>query len=91
MLWRFHGEAIFDLVEKGPKQPVRMYFDMGTKEFGERRDVLTDGMEEMRLLLAKAGYVEGKDVLTRLIEGGEHNEPSWAARVDQPLNFLFPE
>ncbi|NMC82829.1 MAG: carbohydrate esterase, partial [Armatimonadetes bacterium] len=64
---------------------------MGTKEFGERSDVLTDGLEEMRRLLAKAGYVEGEDVETRMIEGGEHNEPSWAARVDQPLRFLFPK
>lgn len=91
MLWRFHGEAIVDRVERGPKQPVRMYFDMGTREFGVPEAELTAGMNDMRTILAKAGYVEGKDVETRIIEGGEHNEPSWAARVDQPLRFLFPK
>ena len=41
-------------------------------------------------MLAGAGYVEGRDLMTKIIPGGQHNEPAWAARAGDVLRFLFP-
>jgi hypothetical protein len=45
----------------------------------------------MRRNLLDAGYVEGRDFVARVIDGGQHNEPAWAARVHEPLLFMFGE
>jgi hypothetical protein len=38
-----------------------------------------------------AGYVEGRNWLTRKFPGAEHSERSWRDRVEVPLEFLLRE
>ncbi|MGL6224308.1 MAG: alpha/beta hydrolase, partial [Steroidobacteraceae bacterium] len=40
-------------------------------------------------ILRKAGYVEGRNWVTRKFEGAEHSEKAWRVRVHQPLEFLL--
>jgi len=71
------------------KQPpehgaLRLYIDAGTVD---------DGLEDtkkMRDALVAKGYVLGQDLLFNTAQGARHNEKSWAARVEQPLTWMFP-
>jgi len=40
--------------------------------------------------VARRGYVQGVNWLTRSFPGQKHNEISCASRVDVPLRFLLP-
>jgi hypothetical protein len=42
-----------------------------------------------RATLRKAGYVEGRNWITKKFGGAEHSEKAWRLRVDQPLRFLI--
>lgn len=68
------------------KPPMRIWLDAGTAEGDE---VIADSRALRDALVAK-GWVEGQDLAYHEAEGGEHNERSWAARVDGVLRFLFP-
>lgn len=84
------GEAIRQLLQAQPKRPVRMYLDFGTQEVGENSFKYLRALYELEPTLEKAGYRWGKDYLTYVDAGGQHNETSWALRVWRPLEFLFP-
>jgi hypothetical protein len=43
---------------------------------------------EVDSLMRERGW-EGKAWVTRFYDGADHSEQSWAARLDQPLLFLF--
>jgi predicted alpha/beta superfamily hydrolase len=61
---------------------VKFHIDAGTDG---------DGLEEtmhMRDAMLKQGYVMGTDLLFYRAEGGDHNEKSWAARVEKPLRWF---
>jgi predicted alpha/beta superfamily hydrolase len=45
--------------------------------------------EAVRAWLLKQGLVEGRDFVIRRYEGATHNEASWRARLEDPLQFLF--
>jgi enterochelin esterase-like enzyme len=65
----------------------RLYFDHGSETLDaiyKRYQDRVDG------IVAKRGYVQGKNWLTRNFPGQKHNEISWASRVDVPLEFLLP-
>jgi len=65
----------------------RLYFDHGSETLDaiyKRYQDRVDGV------VAKRGYVQGKNWLTRNFPGQKHNEISWASRVDIPLEFLLP-
>ena len=65
----------------------RLYFDHGTETLDavyKRYQDRVDGV------VARRGYVQGKNWLTRNYPGQKHNEISWASRVDVPLQFLLP-
>ncbi len=66
--------------------PLRIWLDAGTAE-GEK--VLTDARALRDALVAK-GWTIGDDLAYLEAPGGEHNEQSWAARIDSVLKFLFP-
>jgi len=68
------------------KPPMRIWLDAGTAEGDE---VIADSRALRDALVAK-GWVEGQDLHYLEAEGGQHNEQSWAARVDPVLRFLFP-
>jgi len=65
----------------------RLYFDHGSETLDaiyKRYQDRVDG------IVARRGYVQGKNWLTRNFPGQKHNEISWASRVDVPLQFLLP-
>jgi predicted alpha/beta superfamily hydrolase len=68
------------------KPPLRIWLDSGT---GEGPDVTRDA-RALRDALIRKGWVVGKDLAYLEVEGGGHNELSWAKRVDGVLRFLFP-
>jgi pimeloyl-ACP methyl ester carboxylesterase len=65
----------------------RMYFDYGT-------EMLDNGyaryQRRIDAVVARRGYKQGVNWLTRNFPGQEHNEISWASRIEIPLRFLLP-
>jgi enterochelin esterase-like enzyme len=65
---------------------ARYWFDYGTlgldSTYGPTH-------EAVRAWLLKQGLVDGRDFVVRRYEGATHNEASWRARLDDPLQFLF--
>jgi predicted alpha/beta superfamily hydrolase len=77
--------AIFRLVGiLAKKPPLKIWLDTGTAE---------PGWEQARELgdcLIDKGWQPGVDLSYFEIEGGDHSEGAWAARVEPALRFLFP-
>lgn len=65
----------------------RLYFDHGTETLDSQYAVYQQRID--RIVAAK-GYRQGRNWVTRNFPGQEHNEKSWASRVDVPLQFLLP-
>ncbi len=68
------------------KLPIRIWLDAGTAEGAE---TIVNARDLRDALVAK-GWILGDDLAYLEAEGGEHNEQSWAARVEGVLKFLFP-
>ena len=68
-------------------KPHRLYFDHGNETLDSQYAVYQQRID--RIVAAK-GYRQGKNWVTRNFPGQEHNEKSWASRVDVPLQFLLP-
>ncbi len=64
----------------------RIWLDIGTRE-GPR---IVHEVEQFRDILLQKGWRLGKDLHYQRVEGAEHNEAAWAARVGPFLQFLFP-
>lgn len=64
----------------------KYWFDFGTKTLDSSYEPYQQRADAM---LRKAGYVEGKNWITRKFEGAEHSEKAWRLRVNQPLEFLL--
>jgi predicted alpha/beta superfamily hydrolase len=81
----WNNQALTAQVEQSTAYvPVKLYLDAGTS---------SDGLPEttrMDTALVADGYVQGRDVNFYAAQGGSHNEASWAARVNIPLQWLFP-
>jgi len=72
------------VAELDEKLPLKIWLDTGTAE---------DGWEDTRTLgdaLTEKGWRLYDDLHYMEIEGGDHSESAWAARVDAALRFLFP-
>ncbi len=67
-------------------QRPRIWVDGGTRE-GAR---MVPTVERFRDVLLSRGWVWDRDLRVEIIDGGEHNEASWAKRVGPFLQFLFP-
>ena len=65
----------------------RLYFDHGTETLDA---VYKQYQDRVDAVVAKRGYRQGVNWLTRNYPGQKHNEISWASRVDVPLQFLLP-
>jgi len=77
--------AIFRLIDTiEQKPPLRIWLDTGTAEPGwEQARALRDRLTERDWrLYDDLQYME--------VEGADHSEAAWAARVDPALRFLFP-
>lgn len=64
--------------------PVKFYLDAGAKDDG------LDDAKKMREAMLKLGYKADEDLMFYADPNGGHNEKSWAARVDKPLQWFFP-
>ena len=75
----------------GPALPSprthRLYFDHGS----EMLDA-TYARNQRRIdrIVARRGYRPGVNLISRNFPGQDHNEISWASRVEIPLRFLLP-
>jgi predicted alpha/beta superfamily hydrolase len=78
-------QAIVKMVEElETRVPVKIWLDTGTHEEGwERARTLRDALVEK-------GWKLYDDLQYLEVEGGEHTEAAWAARVDPMLRYLFP-
>jgi predicted alpha/beta superfamily hydrolase len=73
------------------KAPLRIWLDVGTQEGRDRNEAQSTvaGARLLKQTLIAKGWEEGKDLKYLEVEGAEHNEKAWAARIDQILQFLF--
>jgi len=65
---------------------VRMWFDHGTEGLDAS---YSPSHASVRKWLLAQGFIEDQGFVMRTIEGADHNEASWRARLDQPLRFLL--
>jgi len=65
----------------------RLYFDHGTETLDA---IYKEYQDRVDAVVAKRGYRQGVNWLTRNYPGQKHNEISWASRVEVPLQFLLP-
>jgi predicted alpha/beta superfamily hydrolase len=73
---------LVDMIEKKPS--LKIWLDTGTAE---------PGWEQARALrdqLIEKGWRLDVDLTYLEVEGADHSEAAWAARVDPALRFLFP-
>ena len=77
--------AIYGMVESlQGKLPLKIWLDTGTQEPGWER------ARKLCAILMEKGWRIFDDLQYHEIEGGDHSEGAWAARVDPVLRFLFP-
>jgi enterochelin esterase-like enzyme len=65
----------------------RLYFDHGSETLDA---IYARYQQRVDAVVARRGYVEGVNWMTRSFPGQKHNEISWASRVSVPLQFLLP-
>jgi hypothetical protein len=65
----------------------KLYFDHGSETLDA---VYARYQQRVDAIVARRGYRQGVNWLTRSFPGQKHNEISWASRVDIPLQFLLP-
>ena len=83
----WNQRVILRFAESAPVRPLpRIWLDIGTRE-GPR---IVEDVERFRDVLLHKGWQLGHDLAYQRVEGAEHNEAAWAARVAPFLEFLFP-
>lgn len=85
-VWWDDREILREVEALASKPPLRVWLDAGTAEGAQ---VIADARALRDALVAK-GWILGEDLAYVEAPGGEHNEQSWAARIDHVLKFLFP-
>jgi enterochelin esterase-like enzyme len=65
----------------------KLYFDHGSETLDA---VYKRYQDRVDAVVARRGYVQGVNWMTRSFPGQKHNEISWASRIDIPLQFLLP-
>lgn len=81
------GIALDDFAAHLPDPATHTYwFDFGTATLDASYEPYQRRADE---ILRKAGYVEGRNWVTKKFEGAEHSEKAWRLRVDQPLRLLI--
>jgi predicted alpha/beta superfamily hydrolase len=85
-IW-WNQRVIVRFAQAAPVEPrPRIWLDIGTRE-GPR---IVDDVEKFRDVLLSKGWQYDRDLHYERVEGAEHNEAAWAARVGPFLQFLFP-
>jgi enterochelin esterase-like enzyme len=65
----------------------KLYFDHGSETLDA---IYKRYQDRVDAVVARRGYRQGVNWLTRSFPGQKHNEISWASRVEVPLQFLLP-
>ena len=73
---------LVDLIEDKP--PLKIWLDTGTNEPGWER------ARELRDRLVEKGWRLFRDLAYFEVDGADHSERAWSARVEPALRFLFP-
>jgi predicted alpha/beta superfamily hydrolase len=79
--------AIYDIVDEideMAKPPLKIWLDTGTHEPGWERAA------PLRDRLVEKGWRLHDDLHYLEVEGADHSEGAWAARIDPVLRFLYP-
>ncbi len=79
--------AIYDIVDEideMAKPPLKIWLDTGTHEPGWERAA------NLRTRLVEKGWRLHDDLHYLEVEGADHTEGAWAARIDPVLRFLYP-
>jgi neopullulanase len=86
--WPLGDGIMIDYFEKHlPAPPGHLlYFDFGTATLDAAYEPY---QRRVDALMRRSGYREGVDWMTRKVDGAEHSELAWRARVDVPLKFLL--
>lgn len=85
VLYRTGGARAWLERHRFPPNDTMLYIDHGTRGYeGKMRGVV----EEVVNYCLQRGLPKSR-VRHHVARGGDHNEGSWAARVDKPLKFLF--
>jgi len=66
------------------KLPLKIWLDTGTREEGWQRT------RDLRDRLVEKGWRVNDDLQYTEVEGADHSERAWGARIDPMLRFLFP-
>jgi enterochelin esterase-like enzyme len=64
----------------------KLYFDHGSETLDA---IYAKYQDRVDAVVARRGYKQGVNWLTRSFPGQKHNEISWASRVEVPLTFLL--
>lgn len=88
--WPICGDYMVPYLEKVLPQPgqQRIYFDHGTRRLDR---LYGPYQKKVDKLLTEKGLEFGKDWMSKIFPGDDHNEVSWSNRIDIPLKFLFSE
>jgi predicted alpha/beta superfamily hydrolase len=96
LFWN-EGQLLKEAARIGPTgslREVKFWVDIGMREGSPARgDSISSAVRNTRQLVdefRKFGLVQGADYFYLEVPDGQHNERSWAKRVDQMLTFLFP-
>jgi enterochelin esterase-like enzyme len=83
----WNERVMLRFAQAAPVRPLpRIWLDIGTRE-GPR---IVDDVERFRDVLLGKGWQLERDLHYQRVEGAEHNEAAWSARVGPFLQFLFP-
>jgi predicted alpha/beta superfamily hydrolase len=83
----WNQRVIHRFAAAAPIEPrPRIWLDIGTRE-GPR---IVEDVERFRDVLLAKGWRYDRDLHYERVEGAEHNEAAWAARVGPFLRFLYP-
>jgi len=73
-----------EAIDEMKRPPLKIWLDTGTQEAGWERG------RELRDRLLEKGWRLHDDLHYLEVEGADHSEGAWAARLDPVLRFLFP-
>lgn len=70
------------------QRDTQVWVDMGTRE-GRQPEVGLQNAKDFAHALEQQGFEHFRNLAFHIEPGGEHNEQSWAGRIERPLRFFF--
>lgn len=86
--WPENNGAMVDYLKRAMPDPKthRIYMDHGTATLDA---MYAPYQVRADSVMRSAGYVDGRNFMSRVFEGAEHSERAWRVRLDVPLMFLL--